>query len=335
MVKPAIVGLALAISMAQPASAQSVRDGIDAWAAGNYDRAVTIWRPLADNGDADAAFNMGQAYRMGRGVSIDNGRAQRYFESAARQGHTDAEVNLGLMLFSNGDKVNAMRWLRSASSKADPRAMLVYGTALYNGDGVPRDAIAGYAYVKRAADKGLGPARRTLTELDRLLSDDMRQRGLELAARQQGVAQPTREATARPRVTNAPATTTPRPATKPPAPKPATAPPPAPKPATTPPPAPEPAAAAPTAPAASAATAKVATGPWRLQLGAFSKRSSASTLFDKVKGNAALAGKRSFLVDAGNITRLQVGPFASRAEANRACNRLQQSGQACFPVKAN
>ncbi|RZV50216.1 MAG: hypothetical protein EX258_05805, partial [Sphingomonadaceae bacterium] len=61
----------------------------------------------------------------------------------------------------------------------------------------------------------------------------------------------------------------------------------------------------------------------------------ASALFYKVKGNAALSGKRSFLVNAGNITRLQVGPFVSRAAANAACSRLQQSGQACFPVKVN
>ncbi|WP_265529529.1 tetratricopeptide repeat protein [Sphingomicrobium marinum] len=325
----AIWGFALAVSMAQPAAAQSVRDGIDAWAAGNYVEAVTIWRPLADSGDADAAFNMGQAYRMGRGVGIDNARAQRYFESAARQGHLDAEVNLGLMLFSNGDKVNAMRWLRSASSKSDPRAMLVYGTALYNGDGVPRDPVAGYAYVKRAADTGLDPARRTLSELDRLLSDEIKTQGTQLAARQQGLAQTPREATARP--------TTPAPSAKPKAVTPsatakATPPPapkPTPKPTAAPPPAPKP------APAATASAASTATGPWRLQLGAFSKSSSASALYDKVKGNAALSGKRSFLVDAGNVTRLQVGPFASRAAANAACKRLQQSGQACFPVKAN
>ncbi|MGH6783769.1 MAG: SPOR domain-containing protein [Sphingomicrobium sp.] len=35
---------------------------------------------------------------------------------------------------------------------------------------------------------------------------------------------------------------------------------------------------------------------------------------------------------AGAVTRLQVGPFASRAEASAACARLK--GQACFPVAA-
>ena len=43
-----------------------------------------------------------------------------------------------------------------------PRAMLVYGTALFNGDGVPQDPVLGYAYVSRAAAQGLEPARNTL-----------------------------------------------------------------------------------------------------------------------------------------------------------------------------
>ncbi len=38
-----------------PASAQSVKAGVDAWQRGDYVGAVAIWRPLAEAGDADAA----------------------------------------------------------------------------------------------------------------------------------------------------------------------------------------------------------------------------------------------------------------------------------------
>ncbi|MBV8907575.1 MAG: hypothetical protein JOZ20_01110, partial [Sphingomonas sp.] len=44
-----------------PLSAQSVKAGIEAWQHADYAAAVAIWRPLAENGDADAAFNLGQA----------------------------------------------------------------------------------------------------------------------------------------------------------------------------------------------------------------------------------------------------------------------------------
>ena len=49
-------------------AAADVPAGIAAWQAGDYARAVAEWRPLAEAGDADAQFNLGQAYRLGRGV---------------------------------------------------------------------------------------------------------------------------------------------------------------------------------------------------------------------------------------------------------------------------
>jgi cell division septation protein DedD len=77
-----------------------------------------------------------------------------------------------------------------------------------------------------------------------------------------------------------------------------------------------------------------ASGAWRIQLGAFSQRSSAEALYRKLNGNPAVAGRRQFLVPAGSVTRLQIGPYASKAAAAAACNTLTARGQACFPVAA-
>jgi cell division septation protein DedD len=82
--------------------------------------------------------------------------------------------------------------------------------------------------------------------------------------------------------------------------------------------------------AADPSASRGASGPWRIQLGAFGQRSSADTLFKKLSGK--LAGKQPFYVTAGAVTRLQVGPYATRAAATAACASL--SGQACFPVSA-
>jgi cell division septation protein DedD len=75
----------------------------------------------------------------------------------------------------------------------------------------------------------------------------------------------------------------------------------------------------------------MASGMWRIQLGAFSQRGSAEALFKKLAGSGAVAGRQAFYVPAGAVTRLQVGPFESRAAAQAACNALKQ---ACFPVSA-
>jgi len=293
--------LALAIaSAALPAEAQSVRSGIEAWQKGDTAGAVAIWRPLADKGDPDAAFNLGQAYRLGKGVPLDLAQAQDWLERAARKGHVDAQATLGLLLFQNGNRVSGMRWLKSAAEAGEPRAMLIVGTALYNGDGVTADPVTAYAYVSRAAAKGLAPAQATLADMDAVMPLEQRQKGVALA---QTMAETRKRATA----PSKPAKT----ASAKPEPRPAP---------------PKPAAAKP-APAP-AKPAVAASGNWRIQLGAFGQRKSAEALFGKLSGK--LGGRQAFYVPAGAVVRLQAGPYESRAAASAACAGL--APQPCFPV---
>ena len=302
--------LAAAIWMAMlaaPLSAQSVKAGIEAWQKSDYATAVTIWRPLAEKGDADAAFNLGQAYRLGRGVTLDLASAQSWFERAAGKGHIDAQTTLGLLLFQNGNRIAGLRWLKGASEKGDPRALLVYGTALFNGDGVSQDPILGYAYVSRAAAQGLSAAKETLAQLDQIMPLEDRRKGVALAIAKAKAAPAGAKAEPKPAKPSAKAAAKASPA--PAKAKPAVA-----KPDPT--PAPKPTIAA--------------SGSWRIQIGAFSQRSSAEALFRKLSGSSALAGRRAFYVPAGAVTRLQVGPFESRAAAAAACTALK--GQACFAV---
>ena len=282
------------------AIAQSVRAGIDAWQHADYGRAVGIWRPLAERGDADAAFNLGQAYRLGRGVPTNLAAAKTWFERAAATGHVDAQTTLGLMLFENGDRVGGVRWLKASAEKGEPRALLVYGTALFNGDGVKQDPILGYALVSRAAAQGLAPAQATLEQLTQILPLEQRKKAILIAMAKAKAAPPPRSkkpGPARPAPV-APAATAP------------SAPVAAPK------------AAAPKAPV------PIASGPWRIQLGAFAQRTSAEALFRKLSGS--LPGRQAYYVAAGPVTRLQAGPYESRAAAAAACAALR--GQACFPV---
>jgi cell division septation protein DedD len=294
-------------ALAGQLSAQSVKAGVDAWSKGDYSAAVSNWRPLAEKGDADAQFNLGQAYRWGRGVPTNLSAAQTWYERAAEQNQLDAQVILGLMLFQNGDHVTGLRWLKAASEKGEPRAMLVYGTALFNGDGVTQDSILGYAFVSRAAAQGLQAARDTLTQLDQIMPVEDRKKGVALAL--------------------AKAKSAPAAASKPPTAKTAKAAPaktPVAKPVT-----PVIAAVKPTAKPATQPTAGPATGSWRIQLGAFGQRSSAEALFRKLSGK--LSGRQAYYIPVGAITRLQVGPFESKAAAANACRIV---GQACFPVPA-
>jgi cell division septation protein DedD len=291
------------LAASAPTAAQSVETGIAAWQRGDYPGAVRIWRPLAESGDADAAFNLGQAYRLGRGVPVNLAAAQTWFERGARKGHLDAQTTLGLLLFDSGNRQTGLQWLKAAADKGEPRALLVYGTALFNGDGVTEDRMLAYAYVSRAAAQGLAAAKATLAEMDQIIPLDVRQKGVAIAlAKAAPARRPPQEAA---RVKVSPPKAGPKVDVK--------------------------TKAAAVVPVATAASAK---GVWRVQLGAFSKRSSAEALFAKLSGNRALAGRRSFLIAAGAVTRLQAGPFESRAAAAAACASLSAVGQPCFSVAA-
>ncbi len=92
-----------------------------------------------------------------------------------------------MLLFQNGNRAAAIRWQRQAADAGEARAMLLYGTALYNGDGVAPDPAAAYAYVSRAAAQGLPAARATLADLEAAMSLSQRQEGVAKARAMVGV----------------------------------------------------------------------------------------------------------------------------------------------------
>src|SRR5438132_1662745 len=187
---PRYLVAAALLTFAAPLTAQSVTAGIEAWQKSDYAGAVAIWRPLAEKGDPEAAFNLGQAYRLGRGVPTNLGAAQTWFERAVQKGHVDAQATLGLLLFQNGNQPEGLKWLKAAAEQGEPRALLVYGTALFNGDSVTQDPILGYAYVSRAAAQGLAPAKETLAQLDKLLPVEDRKKGVAIAMAKAKAAPP-------------------------------------------------------------------------------------------------------------------------------------------------
>jgi cell division septation protein DedD len=344
-----IVAVAAALGSA-PVAAQSVEQGIDAWRQGDYTNAVAIWRPLAEAGDADAQFNLGQAYRLGRGIPTNVAESQAWFERAAAQGHVDAATTLGLLLFQTGDQAAGLKWLKVAAEQDEPRALLVYGTALYNGDAVTQDPVLGYAYVRRAAAQGLAPAKETLAQLDSIMSAQDRKIGAAMAeslgknagtanfggakAPQAAKAKPPKPKSGKAAATQIASAETPK-SPEPPAiaqpGEPQPAPPKEAKAAVKAPKTVETAAVAvpKKAPPKPALTTAGAAGAWRIQLGAFAQKGNAEALYKKLAGNGALAGRKPFYVAAGAVTRLQVGPFENKAAAEAACRAVSS---ACFPI---
>ncbi len=112
-------GLVLLVLLA-PARADFV-DGLAAYDGGDYETAVTEWRPLAEAGDADAQVALAGLYATGNGVKRDLGHAVRWYVRAARQGHAVGQLNAG-DYYSRGrgvrrDLVAAYVWLGLAAAQ--------------------------------------------------------------------------------------------------------------------------------------------------------------------------------------------------------------------------
>ena len=301
-----------ALAVVIPAWADT-KSGIDAWNRGDYAAAVAEWRKSAIAGDPDAQFNLGMAYKLGRGVPVDMAMAESWYRKAALQGHVEASDNYGLALFQAGKRAEALPWLEKSSARGEPRAQLVLGTMLFNGDGVERDWVRAYALMTRSSASGLPQAATTLAEMDKYIGADQRRQGSELAQQMASTG-------GRP----GPAVTT---IDVPPSGGGAgtTYPPPGGKPVKRPPPTATVVAPAPI-PQPRPAPVAVSGGGWRVQLGAFGDPNNARKLWSQIGGS--FAGRQPAFVKSGALTRLLVGPYRSKAEAAAACGSVKP----CVPV---
>ena len=185
------VALAWALTAAAPATAD-VKAGADAWSRGDYAGAVSQWQGPAAAGDADAEFNLGQAYRLGRGVSRDLARAEELFGKAAAQGHVQAADNYGLLMFDRGARAQALPYVKAASDRGDPRAQYLMGIAHFNGDLAAKDWVRAYALITLAQSAGLPQAGPAMQQMDGFIPLAQRQEAARLAQQLAQAAETTR-----------------------------------------------------------------------------------------------------------------------------------------------
>ena len=113
--------LAPVLLVAQATKAQTFHEAEAAYKRGDYAVALELLRTLAEQGDADAQFNLGNMYYEGMGVSQDYTEALRWYRRAAEQDNADAQVNLGVMYYEGEgvpqDYVQAHKWFNLAASQ--------------------------------------------------------------------------------------------------------------------------------------------------------------------------------------------------------------------------
>ena len=95
--------------------------GYAAYKSGDYATALREWKPLAEQGDASAQYNLGVMYANGKGVPQDGKTALKSFTLSAEQGNAYAQYSLGYM-YENGrgviqDNIHAHMWYNIAASQ--------------------------------------------------------------------------------------------------------------------------------------------------------------------------------------------------------------------------
>ena len=153
-----IFGVALVVALT-PVTAVSgpFEDGLEAAEGGDFQRALNLWRPLAEQGNAVAQFNLGTMYANGEGVPQDHAEAVKWYRLSAEQDYAAAQNNLGIM-YSNGQGVpqgyaEALKWFRLSAEQGHADAQYNLGTMYDNGQGVPQDYVQAHLWFNLAASR--------------------------------------------------------------------------------------------------------------------------------------------------------------------------------------
>ncbi len=152
--------LLLTLLLAGRAFGGPLEEGLRAFQAGDYPRALGLWEPLAQGGNADAQYNLGLLHANGWGVQKDLRAARGWYAEAARQGQADAQYNLGLM-YAEGLSVfrsdrAAVQWWERAAAQGHPAALYNLGVMYAYGRGSKKDPQRALGLWEQAA--GLGHA---------------------------------------------------------------------------------------------------------------------------------------------------------------------------------
>lgn len=196
--------LGAALVVAGVAHAGDLEDGAAAYAAQDYAQAFLLLAPLADRGEPEAEFVLGQMYRNGQGlarsvaealplltraaeaghagaqdalgqlyeagegVEQDFQAARKWFERAAASGDARAQRDLGLHYIrveDHRDFGEAAKWLRRAAEQNEPEAQYFLARLLLEGRGVDPSVEEARAWFARAAQQGQVGAQRFLKVL--------------------------------------------------------------------------------------------------------------------------------------------------------------------------
>jgi len=149
------LALTLSVSLAYSAAASPNEDAFAAYKAGNYELALKIWRPLAEQGDGVAQLRLSVMYAQGEGVPKDDAESLKWGQLAAETGNVTAQLIMGAR-YNEGrgvpkDPTEAVKWFEKAANKGAAYGLFNLGLMYAGGSGIPEDKVQSFKWFTLAA----------------------------------------------------------------------------------------------------------------------------------------------------------------------------------------
>jgi len=131
---------------------------VHAFKDGNPAEAYGIFRKLAEKGNTQAAYYLGEMYQFGDGVATNGQQAIKWLKTSADAGNVAAARQLGLLYLDGTvavqDLAEARKWLDVAAFNGDGTALRNLGDMEARGLGGKANPVSAYAYYAAAATRG-------------------------------------------------------------------------------------------------------------------------------------------------------------------------------------
>ena len=154
----AVFVMAILIFNGEQSPEKQFEKGEQYYNEGNYTKAVNCYRKAAEQGNADAQYNLGLCYASGQGVTQDYTEAVKWYRQAAEQGNTYAQNNLGACYYYGEgvpqDYTEAVKWYRQAAEQGNTYAQNNLGACYYCGEGVTQNYQEAVKWFRKAAERG-------------------------------------------------------------------------------------------------------------------------------------------------------------------------------------
>lgn len=134
--------------------------------------------PLAEKGNADAQYDIGEMLEKGSGTTADVKKAFTWFERAAAQGHTKAQFKVAFMYYKGqgvgADVRKAFNLMEKPANDGNVRAQFYLGQMYANGEGVKQDLDEAFTWYSRSSLGGFKPADEALGDLKKVMAERAR-----------------------------------------------------------------------------------------------------------------------------------------------------------------